>query len=201
MDAYNERDIISRIVAGDEAAFAMFFRRHHPKIYQVGLLLTHSAQQAEELVQEVFMKVWLKRAQLSAITDVSSWLFIIARNDAFKALQRHSRQQGLLQSLAVAQDMEDISHETDDLIIYRNYHELLGKAIGRLSPRQQLVWRLSKEEGLKREEIAARLDIRPDTVKEYLAAATKHIRAYLLSQRGIKGGAEVLFIWSLYMMQ
>lgn len=193
-DLYNEQELIARVINGEETAFATLFRRHHRKIYEVALMLTHSETVAEELVQEVFLKVWTKRTTLADIDNFESWLFIVARNDAFKALRRSARIKGLLYELG---NLPDITHETDEWIHARNYHALLDKAISQLPPRQQMAWRLSKEEGLKREEVARIMQIKPDTVKEHLAMAVKHIRAWMQEQDPHLVGAGALFVYSL----
>ncbi|NSL87259.1 RNA polymerase sigma factor [Chitinophaga solisilvae] len=192
---YNEREIIARIADGDESAFADFFRQHYRKIYEVGLMLTQTTSVAEELVQDVFMKVWMQKQVLPEINDVPSWLFIIARNDAFRALRKSLRLKTVLAGL---DDMPDVSNETTDEIIYRNYHELVNKAVSHLPARQQMAWRLSREQGLNREEIAARMQIRPDTVKEHLQLAIKNIRQFLQTQDPLILGAEIIFVWSLH---
>ncbi|MBC9915360.1 RNA polymerase sigma factor [Chitinophaga varians] len=191
---YNEREIVARIAKGDESAFAVFFRHHYQKIYEVGLMLTQTESVAEELVQDVFVKVWKQQAQLPDIMDIPSWLFIIARNDAYKALRRSTRLKVILDTLELPLP---VSNETDEQIIYRNYHELVNKAVSQLPLRQQTAWRLSREEGLKREEIAARMQIRPDTVKEHLSLAIKNIRGFLESHDAFLIGAELIFVWSL----
>ncbi|RBL88100.1 RNA polymerase sigma factor [Chitinophaga flava] len=192
---YNEREIVARIAKGDESAFAVFFRHHYQKIYEVGLMLTQTESVAEELVQDVFLKVWKQQEQLPAITDIPSWLFIIARNDAYKALRRSTRLKVVLETLEWPLP---VSNETDEQIIYRNYHELVNKAVSQLPARQQMAWRLSREEGLKREEIASRMQIRPDTVKEHLTLAVKNIRQFLETQDALLIGAEVIFLWSIH---
>ncbi len=191
---YNEQELIARVINGEETAFATLFRHHHRKIYEVALLLTHSETVAEELVQEVFLKVWTKRTTLAAIEDFESWLFIVARNDAFKALRRSARAKSLLYELG---HLQDITHETDEWVHSRNYHALLNKAISQLPPRQQMAWRLSKEEGLKREEVARIMQIKPDTVKEHLAMAIKNIRTWMQEQDPRLVGIGALFIYAL----
>src|SRR5262249_22552545 len=123
---YNEREIIARIAKGDESAFAVFFRQHYQKIYEVGLMLTHTESVAEELVQDVFMKVWTQKKVSPEVNGVSSWLFIMARTDAFKGLRRSVGLKGVLAGL---EEMPAASWQTDDEIIYRNYHELVNKAV------------------------------------------------------------------------
>nr|WP_295865788.1 sigma-70 family RNA polymerase sigma factor [uncultured Chitinophaga sp.] len=192
---YNEREIVARIAKGDESAFAVFFRHHYQRIYEVGLMLTQTESVAEELVQDVFLKVWKQQAQLPDIVDIPSWLFIIARNDAYKALRRSTRLKVILDTLELPLP---VSNETDEHIIYRNYHQLVNKAVSQLPLRQQMAWRLSREEGLKREEIATRMQIRPDTVKEHLSLAIKNIRSFLESHDAFMIGAELIFISTLH---
>lgn len=192
-DVYNEKELLTLVSKGDEAAFAIIFRRHHRKIYQVARMLTGSEPMAEELVQEVFLKVWAKRESLSGIDNLEAWLFIVARNDALKALKRSVR---LHEIHCEIKEEATVTNETEELIQFRNFRELLNEAVDRLPPRQQTAWRLSKDAGLNREEIAERMQIRPDTVKEHMAMALKNIRAYLKSS-GPQAHLQLLMLCAL----
>lgn len=195
---HNIKELLGLVAAGDESAFAELFAAYHSKIYETGLMLTRSPEQAEELVQDVFLKIWLNREQLTQIQDFPSYLFIMARNRAYFALRRTINFRRIVKELVPADARDRHSIETEDQIIYNNYRELAEQAISRLPARQQEVYRLSKLQGLKREEVAERLQIQPATVKEHLAKAIKNIRAYLMANSDIFP-AELVLVFSLWL--
>lgn len=191
---HNEKQLLVKVAEGDERAFTELFRQFHPKVYQAGILLTSSPELAEELVQDIFLKLWLMREQLTRIEDFQSYLFILARNQLYGKLKRQAKFQKIKGT--IENSLPAYSTETDEFIINRNYRDLLEKAIAQLTPQQQQVFRLSKLNGLKREEVAEQLQIQPNTVKEHLAKAIKHIRAYFIKQ-GYTPGILLLIITRL----
>jgi len=171
-----ERELLRRIAKGDEFAFQTVYHAYRDRIYATSRKLLHSTVLAEEIVQDVFLTCWLKRESLPEIEFFSSWLIGIARHRSFAAFNAIAKQ-------GLTATEEDIAWIADD----RTNQELLGKdmqamveeAVRRLSPRQAQVFRLSKEQGYTREEIATLMSISPETVKAYLADAVRWVRAYL----------------------
>lgn len=173
---YTEREELQRIASGDEAAFARVFNRYRNKIYSIGINLSKSVPVAEEIVQDVFLRIWVKRSSLEEIEHFESYLFIIVRNEVHQVLQRMARQrQHLLQA---GNALDRAANDTEQTVFSREYFSLLQQAIARLSPQQRLVYQLIKEQGLKREEVASRLQLHPETVKTHLAQAVRNIRAF-----------------------
>ena len=82
------KNIIQRIVSGNEASFRIFFDYYWDNLYSVAFAFTKSETLSEEIVQEVFVKVWLKREYLASVNNIESWLFIIARNHILNVLQK-----------------------------------------------------------------------------------------------------------------
>lgn len=180
------------MASGDEAAFAELFRRFHPKVYQTGIILLKSNEPAEELVQDTFLKVWLRRQELAAVDDFESFLFIMSRNLAYNQLKKYAKERLHVTRMGETGGLSE--NETDARILDNNYRRIMEEAIARLSPRQQQVWRLSRLEGLNRNEVAERLGLQPYTVKEYLATATKLIRAYFVAHSDLLPSATLLVI-------
>lgn len=174
---YSDQEIIRLIARGDEAAFALLFDRHRNRIFSVGLKISRSVSIAEEIVQDVFLKIWVKRSALAEVKDFNAYLFIVTRNEVYQTLNRIARQKQL-NSEAVG-DLDWFHNDTEATVLNKNYNTLLQQAISRLSPQQQQVYRLIREQGLKREEAAARLGLHPETVKTHLAQAMRNIRAFL----------------------
>lgn len=175
---YREEEVISLIIQGDENAFATFFHHHKNRIYGLALKLTHSPSLAEEIVQNVFLKIWLKRADLMEIQNLQAYLFTIARNDVYKVLKQISK--NYQKVLLAEEDLLPAENNSEDYVMEKEYTTLLRKAIDRLPHQQRQVYNLIKEQGLKREEAAVYLRLHPETVKSHLAQAMKNIRNFCM---------------------
>ncbi len=129
------------------------------------------------------MRLWKRREHLPAIEKFDDYLFIVARNQAFSCLKRISRRE-LAEGSWSGEAFGD-PNTPESQLVAREYALVLEEAIALLSPQQKQVYLLSVEENLRRGDIAKLLDISPETVKTYLARATRHIRAYSYSRLGM----------------
>ena len=175
-ETYNETEIITLVSQGDEQAFARLFEHHQNKLYGVALRLTRSATLAEEIVADVFLKIWLKRSDLLQIQNFSAYLFTITRNRVYKSLKQIAKN---YQTVHLTENIQTIAPgSTEDYVVDKEYTRLLHEAITRLPKQQKEVYSLIKERGLKREEAASVLDLKPETIKFHLAEAMKNIRTF-----------------------
>jgi len=173
---YNEQQLLNLVAKGDEVAFTKLFEQHQHRVYSIALKISKSATIAEEMVQEVLLKVWQKRADLPQIQNFESYLYTIVQHAVYKSLKRIARRH----RLAVEAEKEQLSDITDgeNYILDKEYHSLLQKGIEELPTQQQQVYRLIREKGLKRDEVADLLNLRPETVKFHLARAVKNLWSY-----------------------
>lgn len=178
--SYNEQELIHLIGQGDEFAFAQLFNHHRNKIYTVVLKITHSTTVAEEIVEDVFLKIWLRRSVLHEIENFSAYLYTIARNETYKILKQIAKNYNVVLLTDTNITHHHNNNDTDDYLIDKELTSLLQKAIARLPHQQRQVYKLIKEEELKRGEVAEILQIQPETVKFHLAQAMKNIRAYCM---------------------
>ena len=176
---YNEKELMTLVSRGDELAFASLFEHYRNRIYGIAFKLTHSTTIAEEIVQDVFLKIWLKRADLMEIQNFSAYLFIVTRNDVYKVLKQIARD---FKTTLLTDENQSLANNasTADLLVEKEYSLLLKKAIDRLPNQQKQVYTLIKEQGLKREEVAGLLHLQPETIKFHLAQAMKNIRAFCM---------------------
>lgn len=182
-------DQLALIANGDEQAFTRLFHQYRNKIYSVALRLTESTFMAEEVVQEVFLRIWIKRVSLLEIKDFEAYLFIVARNYVFSAIKRTARQKNIEE--AWINDSPTFENSADCVILTKEYEEVIRQAIDLLPAQQKQVYLLSKEQELKREEIARLLQISNETVKTHLSRAMRHIRAYSIAK------LEIQYFWLL----
>ncbi len=168
--------MLARIATGDEPAFSRLFEYHRNRIYSIAFKLTHSTAISEEIVQDVFLKIWLKRADLTRIQNFSAYLFIMTRNTVYKVLKHNAIHYN--SRMIAGEDHLLLHNDPENRLMEKDYNSLLQKAIHRLPAQQQKVYKLVKEQGLKREEVAELLEIHPETIKYHLAQAKKNIRTY-----------------------
>lgn len=169
--------VLSKIAHGDQQAFSVFFEFYEYRVYKTALYFTGSDEIALDVVQDVFMKIWLKRADLNTIEYLDTWVSTVARNYAINALKQVARR-----SLLNEESIHYIpaSYEgTKQEVELRDLQRLILEAVNALTPQQKQVFELAKFEHLSREEIAVKLGLSGNTVKVHLLRATKQVRAYL----------------------
>jgi RNA polymerase sigma factor (sigma-70 family) len=176
---HNEAEIIEEVAKGNEKAFADLFYAYHNQLGEFVMLLTHSHEQTEEIIQDVFVKVWMNREKLLSIDKFTSYLFILARNYTLNSIRNlvNDRKSKELYSNLELSNIEnefaiiDKEHDPD-------YEALIDKAIANLPPQQQKVFILRRN-GLKNIEIAQKMDISPQSVKKYQQWALKSVAEFV----------------------
>lgn len=167
---------MQRIAQGDEAAFRIIFDYYKGRFYAAAIKMTRSADMAEEIVQEVFVTLWLRRSVLASVETPASYLFTIVYNNIYAHFKKLALEKRMKQG--VSERINESECPTEDRLIDKENQQLLQSLIQQLPPQQQSVYKLSKLEGLSRNEIAERLHISPNTVKNHLQEAVKFIRIH-----------------------
>ncbi|MBN9383776.1 MAG: sigma-70 family RNA polymerase sigma factor [Chitinophagaceae bacterium] len=173
---YNDKELLLRIAKGDERAFRIFFDRYRDRFYAVALKMTRSDDVAQEMVQDIFMKIWQNRAFLDRITKPDTYFFTALYRQIYRHYKKLALERRLLKLIAESPTFRNI---TDETILAQESERLINEAITRLPKQQQIVFRLSKQDGLSREQIAEKLHISPNTVRNHLSDAIQSIKAYL----------------------
>jgi RNA polymerase sigma-70 factor (ECF subfamily) len=173
---YDEKALLSEIARGDERAFKKLFDLYKGRFYSVVLKMTRSDEVAEDIVQDVFMNIWNKRERLVDIDNPSSYFFTAVYRRVYHHYRKIAQEKKLLQ---VVPPVKESVNTTDEIVLARESNKLISQAISKLPPQQQRVFKLSKQEGLSREDVARQLQISPNTVKNHLADALKFIRTFL----------------------
>lgn len=187
---HNEKELLKLVSGGDENAFATVFDYYRNKIYAVVLKLTQSTTVAEEIVEDVFLKIWLRRATLNEIENFSAYLFTIARNETYKILKQIAKNYKIV--LLSENNESLVYNNAEDYLVDKELTSLLQKAIDRLPHQQKQVYKLMKEKDFKRGEVAELLHLQPETVKFHLAQAMKNIRTYCMLHLNMFIGLSIL---------
>jgi RNA polymerase sigma-70 factor (family 1) len=173
-DLLDEKELLVKIAAGDEHAFASVFRHHHKLVYDFALRLTRSKNHAEEVVQKIFIRIWLNRAKLADIENFAAYLNRSARNESYSVLRTMAAR--AVREVELTDEGLICSSDSTHRLIYKESSALLKKAVESLPPQRKLVYQLCHEEGLKYEEVALQLNISPGTVHKHMKLALKSIR-------------------------
>jgi RNA polymerase sigma-70 factor (family 1) len=173
----NENELLARITEGDQQAFGVIFHHYRRKIYSYAFHLSGDSAQADELVQEVFLKVWLHRDKLPHILRFDNYLFTIARNQVFDMLKKLAKESEFRRQMAGL--LNPNANSGEDRLVSRETELRLQRALDQLPPRQRLIFILSRHQGMKHEEIADQLQISRHTVKTHLVQALKTLRHIL----------------------
>jgi RNA polymerase sigma-70 factor (family 1) len=173
------RNWIINIANGDQEAFSHFFHALKNKIYSFSYSFTHSKEAAEEITQEVFIKVWTNRKSLCQIENVDAWLSTITRNLCFNYLKKLALEKRAKE--VFKKEEERIDQNVEHYVSYKERVAQVAEAVDQLSPQQRLIFTLNRDKGLKNEEIAHQLNLSPNTVKTHMVTALRKIRSFLES--------------------
>jgi RNA polymerase sigma-70 factor (family 1) len=181
------------IANGDQEVFSRFFHSFKNKIYSFSNSFTHSAEVAEEITQDVFIKVWMNRESLPHIKNIDAWLSTVTKNLCFNYLKKCALERNAKNKLQKTQLLSE--QNVEQYLSYKERVIQVAEAVDQLSPQQRLIFKLNRDKGLKNEEIAHQLNLSPHTVKTHMVSALRKIRTFLESH------ATHLFTVSLFFLK
>ncbi len=189
----SENELVERLIKGDVNAFDEVYKRYALKLYAFSLKYLKSKEEAEELVQSVFLKVWENQQNLKRDTSFKSFLFTIAYNEICNLFRQRSYLRKFIESSLISN--QEASGESEAQIEALFIREHLDRIVAKLPEKQRIIFQKSRQDGKSTKEIAAELGLSPGTVDNYLSESLKFIRNHL-QERNIAG---LLFI-SLFLI-
>ncbi len=175
--AYSENQLIIAVRAGDAQAFDQLFRRYGNRLYFFSLGYLKSKTEAEEVVQEVFLKIWNNRKSLNPDLSFKAYIFKIAFRHIQELFQKISREQAYRHE--ILDSSVDFNNELDDRMNYQSLLNLVDRVIDELPPRQREILVRRRKLGFSVKEIAEELGIAPKTVENHLTEALRTIKTRL----------------------
>lgn len=190
---YYENQLLQQLRAGSASAFTALYNKYSQQLYYNILALVKDSNTAEELVQDIFSKIWKQRSSITIEKSFSSYLFKSSRNrvfDFFKQLRRNHELYAHIKAIA----SENYSHIEEALLTRENQH-LLQRAIETLPPQRRRAFELCKIEGLSYRQASEVMGISTSTVKEHMATALDTIRTYI-SKHSEVAASLLIFFWT-----
>lgn len=180
MEAGHELTIIS-LKQGDAQAFGRVYDQYSAMLLAKILRMVKDTDAAEELLQDVFLKVWNNREKIDAAQPFKPWIYAIAVNTVYDYYRKLSRDARLQQELIY--HFAELYKNTDDNFVFEQRQELLDKALQQLPPQRLAIFKLCRIDGKSYQEAAQELGISPSTVSNQLVQATKTIKEYIFNSK------------------
>jgi RNA polymerase sigma-70 factor (ECF subfamily) len=175
--AVPEYNLLRQLIAGDAEAFREVYNKYNKKVFSFAYYLTKSRDTAEDMVQEVFIKVWEKRDQIDPQRDFSPYIKTITQNHVYDFLKKAKRDKALQEKIYAG--MQAIKQEEPDVILERELKRLYAQAIKNLPPQKKIIYNLHRNEGFSYDEIAQQLGLSKNTVRNHLHEANKSVQDYV----------------------
>lgn len=177
---------------GNLQAFNELFDRYGKRLYHFSIGYLKSVEDAEEIVQEVFLKIWDNRIELSAQKSLESYLFTIARNGILNTIRKSKSEQVYLNYVKI-NSVKNVL--LDEELNFNELEKAYNNVIELLSPRRKEIYSLSKEHSFSNTEIAMKMNISVKTVENQMTSALSEIRKNLRSL-----GFSGIFFFELFFL-
>ncbi len=178
---------------GDVLAFDTIYKKYSRRLFGFVFRYVKQETDTEGIIQEVFIKIWQSRGKIKEYSSFESFLFTIAHNAAVNLLKKRATEQKYIEHVKSLQRPEQASELTDE-IHYKELQQKLQGLLNELSPRQKEIFQLSREEGLSHKEIAEKLGISVNTVKNHLVTTLSFLKNKLNNGLIISGFFISLFL-------
>ncbi|MCD7978206.1 MAG: RNA polymerase sigma-70 factor [Tannerellaceae bacterium] len=173
---YTDEELLKALSHDDLQAFDRLFRNYFPKLKRFLAGFSGNETMAEDLAQDVFVKLWQNRTSLSHIRNLNAYLYTMARNALYNQLElsyySHTLSEEHIPEIPTLESLEE-------LLFADELEEIIRHTVEHMPPQRKMIFNLSRVEGLKNEEIATRLQIGKRTVETHISAALKELRKAL----------------------
>ncbi|MEJ2902765.1 RNA polymerase sigma factor [Pedobacter panaciterrae] len=194
MSVYNsssDLQLVDLLKKDDEAAFTEIYYRYADKLAGFASSKLYSLEDSRDIIHDLFVKFWEERKSLKIDRNLEAYLFTMVRYRIIDKIRKnitHEDYMGMVLTLQTS-----LGSETEQQIALKELKQTIGKSLEKLSPRVQEIYHLSREENLSIPEIANKLQLSEQTVKNQLTSALKHLRRSLTIS-----SVSALVFWYLY---
>lgn len=176
MDFATEKGYLASVARGDEQAFDCLFLYYFPRIKGFISGLLQNEEEAEDICQDIFVSMWQNRERVTGIRSLNAYLFRVAKNAVFRHIERSLLFRDYRQQTERTFSERLSLCEQEEEIYARELEFLICAAVDKMPPQRKQIYKMSRIEGLRNDEIAARLSINKRTVENQLTLALAAIR-------------------------
>lgn len=178
-----EKELFARVAQGDEDAFNTLFHLYVPRLHTLIMKVTRREGVAKDIIQEVFLYLWIDRESLAGVENPQNWIFKIAYNRSYTWLSRQVSRNRKYNEFRL-QNQTEGDDSLEHIVLLNETARLVREATALLPGQARTIFQLSRETGLKAAEVADQLDISVQTVRNSLVRSVKFIKEYL-AQHGM----------------
>lgn len=184
--------MIARVADGDEHAFRELFQVYGPLMRSIIIQIVRKEEPVEDLVQDVFLRIWINRDKLPALDSPRSWILQIVYHQSFNWLRQQKVRHKAADTLAASAVLSG----SEDALFFTDTSRLVQQAIDTLGGQSRRIYLMSREQGMKLSEIAETLGISLQTVKNTISRSLKVIREFL-EAHGVMLPVFLLWCWPM----
>ena len=182
-ELFNEPELFQQLAEGDERAYEQIYHHYNKRLSLFALKIVRDPFLAQELLQDIFVQLWVSRALFAEVKYPSAYLFNMANNKMRDYLRKMASDARLLDHLVLRNT--ELSNETEELVDFRESVVIVEKAVSELPEQRRIIYELSRKQGLSHDQIAEQLGVSRQTVKNNLVLALKHIRTFMEQRGGV----------------
>jgi RNA polymerase sigma-70 factor, ECF subfamily len=185
-----DKTVIEGMKNGDMASFDIIYRTYSKRLFGFVLQIIKNDSDAEEIVQEVFIRIWESRRQIDSFSLFDSYLFTIAYNKTISLIRKRLSEKKYIDYVKSLQNISETPEPYDESE-FNKLSEHVNSLVDQLPPRQKQVFKLHRQEGLAYQEIAEKMNISKNTVENHMAKALKFLRQRI----NMEHLAGLFFVW------
>lgn len=174
---HNEANLLRQMARGDDKSFNSIYKAYQGTIYLFVLKFVKSPDLAEDLTQEIFIRIWERREEIVKIESFAAWLFIVSRNHTLNFLKKASKENSA--KAEMLRYYKPVQKNAEDQLISTEYNQFISVVLSNLPPQTREVFRLCREENKSYDEVAALLGISRHAVKKHIVRSNKKFKDLL----------------------
>ncbi|NIG55504.1 RNA polymerase sigma factor [Chitinophaga sp. Cy-1792] len=176
IDLPNETALLERVAAGNADAYTIIFNHYSNHVYDVAMVYLKDTYLATETVQDIFLKIWIKKEGLPGIKNFRDYLFILTRNHIYDSFKRRLTR---IKVYDIHQQQQPLATaDADHRLLEHEYSGILNRAVSSLPPERRKVYQ-ARMAGFSNEEISQQLNISIHTVKKHMSLASQSVRSFV----------------------
>lgn len=169
------KPLLQKVATGDQLAFRELYHTFHKRLHYFAFALVKTKEAAEEIVEDVFIRLWSQRATITQINNLKIYLYTATKNTALNYLSKKARESMVEPFDDIDIALQETSISPEQIMITTETYQQIRQAVEALPPRCKMIFKLIREDGLKYKEVSEILNISINTIDAQMAIAVQRI--------------------------
>lgn len=174
-NSLDTEEIVLRLKRDDKSALDLLFEYYYPRLYNFSKSLLKIESQIDDVLQEVFVKIWMNRQKITSHETFNSYIFTITKNEILNLIRAKLRDNSFRDELYLRSVAEE--YQQHSLLEFEEIEAVIDRLVSDLPTKRRQIFLLSRTNGLSNKEIASQLEISEKTVEDHITHAIKKIKA------------------------